>query len=84
MATYEEAFEVMMETAREYQRQIDHANRKKAMYKEGSGYVQSLYDMANDTMHRLFGQAELCRELFGVRVLRTLVDIERGIENENV
>lgn len=78
MPTYEDAFEVMKETAIEHIRQADYADSQRELYVEGSEYVKALYKTANDTMHKLFGQAELCKELFGVPVMKTLIDIERG------
>lgn len=63
MATYDDAFEVMLETAKEYERYYKHSSR-----------------LANNAMNKLFGQAELCRELFGVYVLQTLCRIERKLD----
>ena len=62
-ATYDDSFEVMLNTAKEYDRYSKHSQK-----------------LANNAMHRLFGQAELCRELFGVSVLQTLHRIERKLD----
>lgn len=81
MATYDEAFEVMLETAKENIRQKDYADSQKELYADGGEYVKALYDTADKTMYRLFGQAELCKELFGVSVLQTLHRIERKLDD---
>lgn len=61
MATYEQAFNIMLKTARK-------------MYDTKEGYT------ADKWLYRLFGQAEMCKELFGVSALQTLHRIERELD----
>ena len=83
MATYEEAFDYMLKTAQDHISAKQHAEEAAKKYVLTSDHVKSWEIHADNAMHRLFGQAELCSELFGVSVMKTLLEIERQT-NENV
>lgn len=79
---YDQAFEFMQETYREYR---DARKREgEALERYGrpdhhSGYWRERADRA---MYMLFGQAELCKELFGVYALQTIMRIEREFDGK--
>lgn len=83
MATYEEAFDYMLKTAQDHISAKQHAEESAKKYGLTSDHVKSWEMHADNALHRLFGQAELCRELFGVNVTKTLFEIEKST-NENI
>lgn len=80
MATYDDAFEIMLETARDYKWYSEKLKNDKKYHPCNPEIIAQSEQLAKNAMQRLFGQAEMCKELFGIYALQTLCRIERKLD----